>query len=241
MNAVVISQPMLFPWPGFFEQMMLAERYYFLDDVQFSKGSFINRVQIKNFEKINWMTIPLSAKSGYQEIRNLITVDDGWRDKHIAILSQAFRHAPYKKDAIRLAEKAYAKESIIDVLIESIEASASYLGIATDQYRVRTSSINVSGHSSQRVLDIVIAATGSLYITGHGAANYLDHEAFVYAGIEVDYMNYSRTPWPQSGGEFTPFVSILDLIANVGPRSADHLKPATENWRTFILPRAKTD
>ena len=44
---VVISQSMFFPWVGFLEQLKLADVYVFYDDVQFSKGSFTNRVRVK--------------------------------------------------------------------------------------------------------------------------------------------------------------------------------------------------
>ena len=41
---VVITQPMLFPWVGLLEQIMLADVLVNYADVQFSKGSFTNRV-----------------------------------------------------------------------------------------------------------------------------------------------------------------------------------------------------
>ena len=44
---VVISQSMFFPWVDFLEQLKLADLNVFYDDVQFSKGSFTNRVRIK--------------------------------------------------------------------------------------------------------------------------------------------------------------------------------------------------
>ena len=59
MTTVVISQPMYFPWTGFFGQMKLADIYVWLDDAQFSKGSFTNRVQALLNGKQTWMTIPL--------------------------------------------------------------------------------------------------------------------------------------------------------------------------------------
>ena len=50
MTTVVVSQPMLFPWVGLFEQIRLADVFVHYDDVAFSKGSFFNRVQIKTLE-----------------------------------------------------------------------------------------------------------------------------------------------------------------------------------------------
>jgi hypothetical protein len=70
-------------------------------------------------------------------------------------------------------------------------------------------------------------------VTGHGAANYLDHEMFEAAGVAVEYMAYSKTPWPRQGPVFTPFASILDLIANTGPAAVERLRPATVGWRAF--------
>ena len=57
----VISQPMYFPWVGMFEQVRLCDIFVYYNDVQFSKGSFTNRVQIKapNNEGFKWLTVPL--------------------------------------------------------------------------------------------------------------------------------------------------------------------------------------
>ncbi len=57
--VVVISQPMLFPWAGMFEQIRLADVYVHYPDVQFSKGSFTNRVQVKTAGGSRWLTLPL--------------------------------------------------------------------------------------------------------------------------------------------------------------------------------------
>jgi hypothetical protein len=46
-------------------------------------------------------------------------------------------------------------------------------------------------------------------------------------------MAYSKTACPRSEPAFTPFASILDLIANVGPAASEYLRPATVNWRAF--------
>jgi hypothetical protein len=50
----------------------------------------------------------------------------------------------------------------------------------------------------------------------------------------VEYMNYSCTRWPGSSENFSPFVSILELIAYAGPFGAQFLVPATKPWREFL-------
>src|SRR5271165_5531971 len=79
---VVISQPMFFPWVGMFEQIRLADVYIHYSDVQFSKGGFVNRVQIKTASGIKWLTVPLEGVSLGQKI-NQVRIDDrrAWREQ----------------------------------------------------------------------------------------------------------------------------------------------------------------
>jgi WbqC-like protein family len=233
MTTVVISQPMLFPWPGFFEQMMLADTYLFLDDTQFSKGSFTNRVQIKSKGTVKWLTVALENSGTFQRIDQLRPAHSDWKERQLDTLRRAYSQAPFAKDALELAQFAYSRASMCDVLIASIESPASYLGIGTAQLRSKTSLLEVAGRSSNRVLDLVKQVQGKRYVTGHGAARYLDHMAFERQGIAVDYMDYSKTQWPQEGTDFTPFVTVLDLIANTGPQARSYLRPSTTNWRVF--------
>ncbi|MGD0763530.1 MAG: WbqC family protein [Roseiarcus sp.] len=233
MTTVVISQPMLFPWPGFFEQMMLADVYFWLDDAQFSRGGFTNRTRIVHGGAVKWLSIPLTGKGSFQSIRDLVPAED-FRARHIAFLNQAFAQAPFRPLAIEIVEEVYAEKALCDLLIASAEIPAARLGLRSPARRARTSASGIAGASWRRVLDLVLSVDGTRYVTGHGAANYLDHEAFEAAGVAVEYMAYSKTPWPRPGPVFTPFASILDLIANVGPAASECLRPAIVGWRKFM-------
>ncbi|GGF49426.1 hypothetical protein GCM10007301_05820 [Azorhizobium oxalatiphilum] len=240
MTTVVITQPMLFPWPGFFEQLMLADAYLYLDDAQFSKGSFTNRIQVKYGDDRRWMTIPLAGKGSFQPIAELQSTDGDWKAAHRALLAQSLADAPHRDDALGVFDAVYAHEGLCELLIASIEEPARYLGIGSDRRIARTTHMDVAGVSWQRVLDLVRSQDGTRYLTGHGAARYLDHVAFEAAGVGVEYMAYSLTPWSQGKGAFTPYVTILDLIAHTGPEARTYLKPATIPWRPFLEQRRET-
>jgi hypothetical protein len=233
-TAVVITQPMLFPWPGFFEQLMLADTYIYLDDAQFSKGSFTNRIQLLRGDERCWMTIPLAGKGSFQKIHELEAAGDNWKSSHRDLLRQSLAGAPYLDDALSILDMVYAHSSLPELLIASTEEPARYMGIGTGRTIAKTSGMNIAGAAWRRVLDIVLGAGGDRYLTGHGAANYLDHSAFADEGVAVEYMGYSRTPWPQPGNIFTPYVSILDLIARTGPAARNYLMPATIPWQDFL-------
>lgn len=234
-RTVVISQPMLFPWPGFYELVAVADVYVHLDDAKLPAKSFTNRIQVKHASGCSWMTIPLRGAGIGMPIRDLVAAEDSWRRRHRTMLTHSLARAPHVAQALELFDRAYGKASVAELLIESIEAPARYMGVWQAGTSLRSSTMAISGKGWQRILDIVRAVGGKRYVTAHGARNYLDHEAFEQAGVAVEYMDYSKTPYPQLHGEFTPYVTILDLIATMGPEAQSFIRPATVPWREFLM------
>ena len=236
MTVVVISQPMLFPWVGMFEQIRLADVYVHYTDVQFSKGSFVNRVQIKAADGFHWLTVPLKNLKLGQNIDEVeVNEAKDWRKGHLDFLAQALRGTPYIREALGLVESVYAEKTtrLADVAIRSLEAVLTYFGLARGRRFVRSPELGIGGAGSARVLEIVKKFGGTIYVSGHGARNYLEHEAFEHAGVRVEYMDYRRTPYPQLHGAFNPHVSVLDLIANTGRVGLDYIHSQTVNWKQF--------
>ena len=233
---IVISQPMLFPWVGMLEQIRLADIYVNYTDVQFSKGSFVNRVQVKTPRGPRWMTVPLGNQRLGQRIDQVgINDRQPWREEHLALLAEAHRGAPYRDDMLDLVSGVYSRDysDLGSIATASLRALSGYFGIDGDRRFVGIGELGIEGSGSARVLAIVRALGGTTYITGHGAANYLDHDAFDRAGIAVEYMVYAKTPYPQLHGEFTPYVSSLDLVANAGPGGVEYIRPRTTPWKDF--------
>ena len=235
MKRVVILQPNYFPWYGYIEQIALADHFVHLDDVQLPQGrSFTKRVQIKTPEGIKWMTAP-TVKAHQPKICDVVLAQGtGWQDKHLALLERSFKGATYADDALEIASQALTTHStsLADLNIEGEERIARYFGIETSFSR--SSTMWISSTSTQRLVDIMLAVGGDVYLTGHGARNYLEHERFEAHGIQVEYIQYDKTPYTQQWGDFTPYVSSLDLIANRGQAGREVLTSKAIDWRTFI-------
>ncbi len=229
---------MYFPWAGLLGQMAMADSFIWLDDAQFSKGSFTNRVQVRTKAASAWLTIPLVGKGAFQKICDLSAADPAWRASHHATLERELAALPHLGDALTLFDSGTDHERLADAIIGSAEVMAEYMGVLPDSV-MRSSDMSVEGSSSERVLALVKSVGGTRYVTGHGASNYLDHELFERAGVEVQYMTYDVPPWPQAHEGFTPFVTALDLIASVGPDARLHLPRSTVDWRTFVTDRSE--
>jgi hypothetical protein len=235
---IVISQSMLFPWVGMLEQVRLADVFVHYDDVQFSKGSFVNRVQLKWPSGSKWLTVPLVDLHLGQRINEVKPAAyASWKHHHLELLRESFANAPYAKDALELAEKVYNADykDIGSLSRASLLALAHYFGFEKSTRFLDAASLNIAGSSSERVFNIVKKLEGTRYITGHGAANYLDHNLFEQAGIDVHYMEYQRKPYPQNYGTFNPHVTGLDLVAHCGPAGAEMICSGALHWRDFIL------
>ena len=234
---VVVSQPMYFPWVGMLEQARLADHFVFYDDVQFSKGSFVNRVQIKTAAGIKWLTVPIHGLSLGQRIQDVqIDSRKNWRRQQLDMLRQAYAAAPYLKDMLRLVKDAFDAnpQSIGELSRLSMMILNDYFGLKRPDCFQDIQELGIPGTGSSRVLEIVLRLRGSSYITGHGARNYLDHEAFERVGVTVRYMNYDCSQYQQLHGQFTPYVSALDLVANCGVEGEKLIRSTTIDWKDFL-------
>jgi hypothetical protein len=231
-KTVVVMQPQFFPWRGLFEQIRLADEFVHLDDVQFQKGGFTNRVQIKTASGPLWLTAPV-RRSGKLPPIDEVEIDyrSDWREKHLRTFAMSYARAPYLDTARRLLDDVYAERprTIADLDIAGIERCSAELGLRPTF--TRASSTPVDGAKTDRVVGLLVPRSATCYLSGLGALEYLDESRFAAAGIEVRVMAYTRRPYPQLHGEFDAHVSILDTIANLGPSAAEVLESPSVPWR----------
>lgn len=238
--CLVVSQPMYFPWIGILQQIRLCDIFVDYDDVQFARG-FFNRVQMKTANGISWLSVPLKDWRRGQLI-NEVKIDktQNWQRSHRDQLKQAYKNSPFCSDMLDLVDKVYAGNytTISDISCASTYALIEYfMPIGDGKVFLKSSSLNVSGASSERLVDICGMMKAKTYLTGHGASNYLDHMAFEKNGISVDYIDYQLDEYPQLHGPFTPYVSALDLIANCGKEGLGYIRGTPVSWREFIKRR----
>ena len=226
MRTIVISQPFFFPWVGMLEQMRLAGVYVHYDDVQFSKGSFTNRVQIKTAQGAHWLTVPVRQQLGQKILDVKIDNSTEWRRKHWQTLQQCYRKAPAFAMYAQELDQFYSREwiGLNELNIELLAMLMRWMDIRTPM--LRSSQMKATGAASELVLNLCLETGATRYLSGTGGQNYLEPEAFESAGVEIVYCpsvlpeNYPQL-YPQAG--FINHLSALDLLLNCG-----------EAWRNYL-------
>ena len=229
---VVISQSMYFPWIGMLEQLKVADLFVHYDDVNYSRG-FFNRVQIKTRVGTSWLTVPINKWHRGENINTVkINREINWEANHLNQFYEAYKNAPYKNDALDLMEDlfSYKFTYLYDLTRKSMLLLGKYFDVMGETKIIDSASLGINSSSSDRLFKICKELKASEYVTGHGAYNYLDHSLFEEGEIKVNYMNYRMERYPQLHGDFTPYVSALDLVANCGKFGADYILPRLQPW-----------
>jgi len=224
----VILQPSYIPWRGFFEQVLKADVFVFLDDVPFDRRGWRNRNRIKHPGGSLWLSIPVLNKGTRADRTPLHAIEidwsQSWTHKHRETLRHAYRKAPhYDAYAARLDE-FYARRPrfLADLTIGLTVDLAADLGITGTRF-LRSSELTTAGEKTDRLLSILRPLGATHYLTGPSASSYLEEPKLAAAGISLEYMNYDYREYPQLHGAFDPQVSILDLIVMTGAAALSYI------------------
>ena len=230
---IAIHQPEFLPWLGFFDKMNTAEQYVIFDHVQFKRRYYENRNRIKQGNQPQWITLPVKAKGNYLQAINNIEIDNSvfWQRKMLGSLRHCYGHTHYFNEYAREIETLInirAYDLLIDFNMAWIEWFRERLAIETPL--CFSSELDVTNYrSSELIIEICKRMGANQYLCGPSGKAYLQIEAFCNAGIEVVWQEFVHPEYPQSGSEFLPYLSTLDLVLNCGSDSRKILFNFVEN------------
>jgi hypothetical protein len=222
---VAILQPSYLPWLGYFEQIDRSDVFVFYDDVQYDKHGWRNRNKIKTPKGWQWLTVPVYHNFGQKIYEVKINNNIPWRRKHLKSLQANYARAPYYQTYIKFFEKVYSQhwEYLVDLNVYLIKQLCEFLGIKNTEF-VHSRDLNIKGERTERLVKICQLFGADEYLTGDAAKNYLEEKKFQNANIKVIYQNYRHPVYPQLFGEFIPYLSVVDLLFNCGPKSLEIIR-----------------
>ncbi len=115
---------------------------------------------------------------------------------------------------------------LFDLNFQTLNKVFDWLDIKTDV--VLESELNVSGMSSERLLDICKKTGATEYLSGPGGKRYLNEKLFKENNIKINFQNYKSITYPQKLSKvFISNLSIIDLLVNVGSESGKLLRESS--------------
>ena len=218
---VTIHQPNYLPYLGFFDKMARSDIFVIYDDAQFNKSDFQHRNRIRIYHGWKWLTVPVEKKQkplNRIRIKNEVTTWKGfkWSEDHFNNIRDNYKDTPYysvyEEEIKRIYQKTHDK--LVELNMNLINFLRKVFDI--DVKVVFSSELGFTSKSSQRLVEIVEALGGDVYLSGPKGRDYLNASLFEKKGIKVRFQNFKHPVYKQRYEGFVPNMSAIDALFNVG-------------------------
>jgi len=222
----VLHQPYFLPWLGYFSKLAHTDIYLVLDNVNFTKGSYIDRTRVISSQG-NIIWIGVNCGQNYNKKCNDIYINDNFNlKKLIKTIRYSYSKARYFKSLIT---------SIEEILYESInkplKLSESNIRIVIRLMKLLnlkipriefSSSYEYIDDATDRIIYLCEKVGSNQIILGSGGSlDIHDIDKIVTNGIDIffqDYFNNHPTYYQTRRQQlnFEKGLSILDCLFNEG-------------------------
>lgn len=231
MTTISIHQPHYHSWLGLLEKIASSDLHIILDDVQFRRRNYQNRVQICHSQGAKLLSVPVFSK-GHQDQQLLIQdVELAMPDKlmkQFLTLKHCYSKHPGWKDIEHQLEEIYLSSytHLIQLNIDLLKHALKLFSIETPM--LFASELQARGQKSERILNLCIKAKGTNYLYGSGSASYMDINAFEQAGICAQPQQFKHPIYEQrSLSKFIPGCFALDWYLNDPVAACEHFNRTT--------------
>lgn len=209
---LAIMQPYLLPYLGYFQLIRAVDAFVVYDDVNYIKGGWINRNFILAEGDKQLITLPLQGASPNQLI-NQITVGNR-QNKLIETIRHRYGKAPQFSAVYALVENILKQheENLARFLDYQLRQICDYLGLHPKWYVSSSLKKDNELRGQDKVLAICEELGATHYINVPGGKSLYDREAFASRGMQLSFVQPKAVAYRQFGNEFTPNLSIIDVM-----------------------------
>jgi hypothetical protein len=213
---LAIMQPYFFPYLGYFQLMNAVDEFVVYDNIEYSKGSWINRNRILLNQKDSFITLPIKNASDYLDIKDRYLADN-WsyeRKKIINKISSAYQKAPYFEISMPLIEKCLAFENVnlFSFVYNSIIEISHHLCISTSFVISSQIQINHQLKAINKVIEICTYRNATNYINPIGGLELYKKQDFLEHGILLNFIKSNNIVYKQYNNPYIPWLSIIDVM-----------------------------
>ena len=224
MKRLVIMQPYLFPYIGYFQLMKAADEFVVYDNIEYTKKGWFNRNRILVNGKDSFITFPLRKGSDFLHVNDRF-LSDTWSEERIKLLNrikESYRKAPYFSDTVSLIEDIilFSEQNLFAFTYNSLIKLKDYLNLNCTLIVSSDIPIDHSLKSEDKVIAICKQRGADIYINPSGGVELYDKARFNTEGISLNFLFPSEIKYIQFNNEFVPWLSIIDVLMF---NSRDHI------------------
>lgn len=213
-HVVAIMQPYFLPYIGYFQLIHAVDAFVVYDNIQYTKKGWINRNRMLVNHAPATFSVPVAKGSDYADIRDRQVAAAFDAPRMVRQFAQAYRPAPYVDETMPLVEQVlgHPPSDLFTFVHASLLATCAHLGIDTP---IRVSSTIDTDHTlrgDERVRAICHACEATRYINPIGGTDLYCADTFAADGLELAFLRSRPVEYPQLGGPFVPWLSIVDVL-----------------------------
>jgi hypothetical protein len=221
---VAIHQPHYLPWLGYLDKIDAADVFVLLDTVQFKKHDWQNRNRIRTKDGWQWLTVPIIDRFPERIDQVETNGRTEWPRKHVQALHLHYGGCRFwdrlGPPLTALLQQPWPR--LCDLNVALLDLLCREFGIRTP--RLLASTLPAREEPTDRLIDLVRAVGGTIYLAGQMGPAYMDATRFSQAGIAVEVQAYQHPEYSQRYAPFLAGLSVVDLLLNCGPDSLEILR-----------------
>jgi len=216
MKRLVIMQPYLFPYIGYFQLMKAADEFVVYDNIEYTKKGWFNRNRILVNGKDCYFTFPLRKGSDFLHVKDRF-LSDTWPEERIKLLNrikEAYRKAPYFSDTFSIVEEIilFDEQNLFTFTLNSLNKLKVYLNLSCTLVVSSSIPIDHTLKSEDKVIAICKERRANAYINPSGGINLYQINRFNNEGINLGFLFPSEIKYTQFNNQFVPWLSIIDVL-----------------------------
>ena len=196
-KRIVVMQPYLFPYAGYFRLFAEADEFVIFDCVQFPRRGRVHRCEVADAGSgRQWLTLPLANQPREVLIRDLQFATDARRQFDARLEQVSGLRASKGAAAERVREFLYMPMAgVVDYLEAGLTLVNELLGISTPVTRSSELGLPPELRGQDRVLAVAKARGAMTYVNSPGGRSLYDEAAFARAGIGLEFLPPYQGPY----------------------------------------------
>jgi hypothetical protein len=209
-----IMQPYFMPYIGYYQLIAAVDEFVIYDNIKYTKKGWINRNRFLQNGKDTLFSLPLRQDSDSLDVRERELAASFDRQRLLNQLKGAYQRAPHFEKIFPLIERIvrFPEPNLFLFLYNSIVQTCTYLGITTKLVVSSEVDIDHQLQAQSKVLALCQALGATTYVNAIGGLELYSKQSFLEHGIELKFLQSKPFDYQQFGGQFVPWLSIMDMM-----------------------------